>query len=122
MKAILQVCALMSVALLCLCYVADEQTRADSEMPNAVQGAREASVLYAKNCANCHGKDGRAKTLKAKFNHARDLTDSAWQANTSEERIFNSIANGRGKMPAYGKKFSDKEIESLVSYVRRLKK
>lgn len=85
--------------------------------------ARSAAALYSKNCASCHGRDGRAKTLKAKFNHARNLTDSAWQNDVSDERIFNSIMNGKGKkMPAYGKKFSDQEIESLVSYVRALKK
>jgi len=30
--------------------------------------------------------------------------------------------NGKGKMPAYGKKFSEPEIDSLVAYVRGLKK
>lgn len=82
--------------------------------------ARTAAELYAKRCASCHGKDGRAKTFKAKFNHARNLADSEWQANVSDERIFNSIMNGKGKMPAHGKKLSEQEIDSLVSYVRDL--
>jgi mono/diheme cytochrome c family protein len=30
--------------------------------------------------------------------------------------------NGKGKMPAYGKKFSEQEINALVTYVRALKK
>ena len=84
--------------------------------------ARTSTELYAKNCASCHGRDGRAKTLKARLNHARNLTDETWQANVSDERIFNSIMNGKGKMPAYGKKMSEQEIDSLVAYVRRLKK
>jgi cytochrome c oxidase cbb3-type subunit 3 len=85
--------------------------------------ARSASELYAKNCASCHGKDGRAKTFKAKFNHARDLTDRAWHDSVSDERLFNSIMNGKGKsMPAYGKKFSEQEIELLVAFVRGLMK
>ena len=75
-----------------------------------------------KRCASCHGKDGRAKTFKAKFNDARDLTNSQWQADVSDERIYNAITNGRGKMPAFGKKLSDAQVESLVSYVRSLKK
>jgi mono/diheme cytochrome c family protein len=83
---------------------------------------RSAAELYAKNCAACHGRDGRAKTLKARLNHARNLTDEAWQGNVSDERIFNSIMNGKGKMPAYAKKMSEPEIDSLVVYVRRLKK
>jgi hypothetical protein len=37
-----------------------------------------AAELYARHYASCHGKDGRAKTFKAKFNQARNLTDPAW--------------------------------------------
>jgi mono/diheme cytochrome c family protein len=84
--------------------------------------ARTAAELYAKTCASCHGKDGRAKTFKAKLNHARNLSDPEWQSRVSDERIFNSIMNGKGKMPAYGKKFSEQEINALVTYVRALKK
>jgi len=82
---------------------------------------RSAAELYGKNCASCHGKDGRAKTFKAKLNHARNLADAEWQGRVSDERIFNSITNGKGKMPAYGKKFSEQEINALVAYVRSLK-
>ncbi|HJR07554.1 MAG TPA: c-type cytochrome [Pyrinomonadaceae bacterium] len=86
------------------------------------RAGRDARELFEGKCATCHGKDGRAKTFKAKFNKARDLTDAAWQASVSDERIYNSIANGRGKMPAFAKKFSREEIETLASYVRSLKK
>ena len=91
---------------------------------NKTAGAqRDARTMFEGKCATCHGKDGRAKTFKAKFNKARDLTDAAWQAEVSDERIYNSIANGRGKkMPAFAKKFSREEIETLASYVRSLKK
>ena len=77
---------------------------------------------YAKQCASCHGKDGRAKTIKGKLKHARDLTDREWQERVSDERIFNSIMNGKEKMPAYGKKLSQEQIEALVTYVRAFKK
>ncbi len=83
---------------------------------------RSAALLYSRNCSSCHGKDGQSKTFKAKFNHARNLTDPDWQGSVSDERIFNSIANGRGKMPPLHKKMSDAEIDSLVLYVRGLKK
>jgi mono/diheme cytochrome c family protein len=84
--------------------------------------ARTAAELYSRNCASCHGRDGQAKTLKAKLNHARNLADPEWQARVGDERIFNSIMNGKGKMPAYSKKLSAQEIDSLVSYVRSLRK
>ena len=93
-----------------------------SPLPSGSQKDPDANSLFAKNCATCHGKDGKAKTFKAKLNGARNLTDSAWQANVSDERLFNSITNGRGHMPAWGKKLSEAEINSLVVYVRQLKK
>lgn len=83
---------------------------------------RSADELYTKYCASCHGRDGRAKTFKGKLKHARKLADSEWQGNVSDERIFNSIMNGKGNMPAYEKKLSEQEIDSLVAYVRGLNK
>jgi cytochrome c oxidase cbb3-type subunit 3 len=82
----------------------------------------EANSLFAKHCATCHGKDGQAKTFKAKLNHARNLADPEWQTSVTDERLFNSITNGRGHMPAWGKKLTEAEINSLVAYVRQLKK
>ena len=84
--------------------------------------AVNAEQLYAKQCASCHGKDGRAKTIKGKLKHARNLSDAEWQEKVSDERIFNSITNGKEKMPAYGKKLSQEQIEALVTYVRAFKK
>jgi mono/diheme cytochrome c family protein len=81
------------------------------------------AVTYAKNCATCHGKDGRARTFKSKHHvHARDLTDARWQEEATDERIYNSIANGKGKMPAFKRKLTNEQIESLVAYVRGLKR
>ena len=84
--------------------------------------AVNSAQLYAKQCASCHGKDGRAKTIKGKLKHARNLTDGEWQQRVSDERIFNSIMNGKEKMPAYGKKLSQEQIEALATYVRAFKK
>ena len=84
--------------------------------------AFDASSVYNNKCASCHGKDGRAKSLHAKHEHARDLTSGEWQDSVSDERIYNSISNGKGKMPAFKKKLSDSQIDELVNYVRRLRK
>ncbi len=83
-----------------------------------------ASQMYRRYCVSCHGSDGKAKTSKGKFSHARDLTDAQWQTDVSDERIFNSIMNGRnvrGNMPAFSDKLNEKEVNSLVSFVRGLK-
>ena len=88
----------------------------------SLQKDTNASALFVRNCASCHGKDGRAKTFKARFNHARDLTNPNWQAAISDEHIYNSILKGNGKMPAFAKKLSRPEIAALVTYVRMFKK
>jgi mono/diheme cytochrome c family protein len=69
--------------------------------------------------------DGRAQTRKGKYSHARNLTDSRWHDGVTDDRIFNSIMNGRnvrGTMPAFSKKFAEAEVNSLVKFVRRLRK
>lgn len=81
----------------------------------------DAGAIFSSECATCHGKDGKAKTFKAKLNHARNLTDATWQTEVTDERLYNSIHNGKGKMPAFGKKLSDPQINALVAYVRTLK-
>ena len=85
---------------------------------------RPASQTYRRYCVSCHGTDGKAKTSKGKYSHARDLTEAQWQADVSDERIFNSIMNGRnvrGNMPGFANKLKENEIDSLVSFVRGLK-
>jgi len=55
------------------------------------QNEADINVLFARNCSRCHGKDGRAKTLKGKLNHAQNLTSAKWQGSISDEHIFISI-------------------------------
>ena len=118
---------LITIVLLCGSIViigAAAVSRSAPVLVTAVNPAGTAAAIFAKDCATCHGKDGRAQTFKSKhFVHARDLTNAQWQDSASDERIFNSINNGKGKnMPAFGKKLSEEEINSLVNYVRGLKK
>ena len=77
---------------------------------------------YDAKCAKCHGKDGRGKTMRGRLAHARDLTIAQWQNDVTDERLFNSISNGRGKMPGFKKQLSEADIDALVSYVRGLKR
>ena len=83
--------------------------------------APDAASLFKSQCAQCHGRDGRAKTKRGRQTHTRDITNAEWQNDVSDERIFNSISRGKGKMPAFNK-LSDAQVDSLVSYVRRLRK
>jgi mono/diheme cytochrome c family protein len=82
----------------------------------------DAAASYNSKCAKCHGRDGRSKTARGRLTHSRDLTKSDWQDDVSDERIYNSISNGKGKMPPFKKSLTDAQINSLVSYVRSLKR
>ena len=85
---------------------------------------RSAPQLYRRYCVSCHGNDGKAKTSKGRFSHARDFSDSQWQTEVSDERLFNSVMNGRnvrGNMPAFADKLKEKEVNSLVGFVRKFK-
>ena len=92
-----------------------------SSANRAPAAAPDAAALFNSQCAKCHGRDGRAKTRQGRQMHTRDITGAEWQNDVSDERIFNSISRGKGKMPAF-KKLSDAQIDSLVSYVRQLRK
>ena len=82
----------------------------------------DARASYNAKCAKCHGRDGRGKTTQGRRTHARDMTDAGWQNDVTDERLFNSISNGRGKMPAFKKALNDNQIDELVNYVRRLRR
>ncbi|HYW72792.1 MAG TPA: cytochrome c [Pyrinomonadaceae bacterium] len=88
----------------------------------AVAGGGDARSNYNSKCASCHDRDGRAHSMHARHEKARDLTSGEWQDNVSDERIYNSISNGKGKMPGFKKKLSDAQIDELVNFVRRLRK
>ena len=89
-------------------------------MPGPMPG--DAKGTFDAQCAKCHGKDGRAHTMRGRLSHARDMTNASWQNEVTDERLFNSITKGKGKMPAYGKKLSEDQIDALVRYVRQFKR
>ena len=88
--------------------------------------AEEASVgrgaqLFQQFCTECHGRDGRAQVDV--ISDATDLTDpDAYYSGTTDQDIFNSIANGAGvAMPAWRSQLgSDEAIWDVVSFIRSL--
>jgi len=74
--------------------------------------------LYLNNCARCHGADGKSQTEIGKRLDATDLT----QISLSNKQVYHTIADGEDSMPAFKKKLSKKQINSIVLYVRALKR
>jgi mono/diheme cytochrome c family protein len=84
--------------------------------------AADTRSTFNARCASCHGRDGRGRTARGRRTHTRDLTEASWQNDVSDERLFNSIHNGRTRMPAFKKSLSESEIDALVTYVRQLRR
>jgi mono/diheme cytochrome c family protein len=72
------------------------------------------SDLFKQYCAKCHGEDGTGNTPKGKQLKARDFTDPEFQNAKSDGDLVKTVTNGGEDMPAFGKKLSKEEIESLV--------
>ena len=72
-------------------------------------------------CTACHGEDGSGQTPAGKAMKAADLRNEAIQKKSDAE-LTASIANGRGKMPAFKSSLSAQQIHDAVAYVRALAK
>ena len=89
--------------------------------------AADAKATYEKDCAKCHGADGKGQTKMGKKWGAKDYTDAKVQAELKDEAAFKAIKEGYkdkdGKevmKPSEG--LSDDEIKGLVAYMRKFKK
>jgi mono/diheme cytochrome c family protein len=91
-------------------------------VPNLRASPQDAgAALYKTKCAACHGADGKGETPMGKANKLRDL-GSADVQKQSDEDLIAIIANGKNKMPAYGKSLKPEQIRDLVAYTRTFAK
>ena len=88
--------------------------------------ASRADDLFRRNCARCHGADGRGDTPLGKTYNAPDFTDNAWWQKHSEvtgsKRLAGIVSRGKDGMPAFAKKLTRAEINLLVGYVSKFRK
>jgi cytochrome c oxidase cbb3-type subunit 3 len=78
------------------------------------------AVMYAQNCARCHGADGRGDPELKKTLPVRDFSDPVFLAKAQTDDLVRTIMAGKGQMPAFGANLSLPKIQSLSAYVRRL--
>jgi cytochrome c553 len=88
--------------------------------------AADAKETYEKDCAKCHGKDGKGKTKMGEKYNAKDYTDAKVQEELKDEAAIKAIKEGykdkEGKQvmkPTEG--LSDEDIKGLVAYMRKFK-
>lgn len=90
-----------------------------------VGNPEEGREIYARNCAACHGTDGKGHGVMTNVlpikpaNH----TDAEVMDRLDNKRLANIILYGEGKenyMPAWEGYLSKQEVDALVSYLRLL--
>jgi mono/diheme cytochrome c family protein len=90
-------------------------------LPGFVRAQNDAEKIYKTNCVLCHAPDGSGSSPSGKALKAQDLRSDAVQKKSDTE-LTASITNGKGKMPAFGKKLKPDDIAQLVAYIRALPK
>jgi len=78
-----------------------------------------ARSLYLNNCARCHGADGKSETELGRLNDAPDISGGKARKK-SIAKLTQLITQGKGSMPAFGKKMTKAQITNIVAYVRGL--
>ncbi len=89
--------------------------------------AADAKALYEKDCAKCHGADGKGDTKMGKRLGAKDYTDPKVQAEMKDAAAFKAIKEGvkdkDGKaLMKPAENLSDDDIKALVAFMRTFKK
>lgn len=83
---------------------------------------------YAKNCASCHGKDGKGMTTMGKKLGAKDYTDPKVVAEIKDDVALKNLKEGvkdkagkEIKKPFTGK-LSEDEMKALLEYIKTFAK
>jgi cytochrome c6 len=90
---------------------------------DAPGGAMDVPALWQKNCASCHGDDGKGQTKAGKSKKVKDLTSPEIRAKFDRDRMIKATKgglkseDGKEQMKPYGEKLSDAEIAALTDYV-----
>jgi mono/diheme cytochrome c family protein len=116
---------LLSIALVGGCSRAPEETNPEA----ADVASRAGEAIFQTRCFVCHGRQGKGDGPASAGLGAtvRDLTAPAWQDATSDQTIQSVIRNGAQAVGGNAamtpnRDLSDTEIQSLVRYIRGLRK
>ncbi|MFL5394340.1 MAG: c-type cytochrome [Myxococcales bacterium] len=95
--------------------------------PAPVPPQSEGKTLFVRaKCIKCHGEDGKGDTEKGQELKAPDFTSAAFQKETNDQEMTDTILNGSKNkmlmilMPPYKDKLTREEVQVLVRYVRSL--
>jgi cytochrome c6 len=89
--------------------------------------AADVKETWDKDCAKCHGADGKGDTKMGKKLEIKDFTDAKYQDSLKDEAMLKAIKEGvkqdeKTRMKGFGETLNDEEMKALVAYVRKFKK
>jgi mono/diheme cytochrome c family protein len=101
------------------------QAGADLKNPTELSASsiKQGEVLYhTADCALCHGKEGDGKTYYAKEVHmnVHDWRNAEYNKSFTDGQLYDVMAKGKDRMPAYGTRNTPNQIWLIVDYVRSL--
>ena len=87
------------------------------EEPQDASLVDEGAMVFADNCAACHGEDGTGDRMQG----APNLTDAIWLYGGDYATIHETVTNARfGVMPNWNARLSEAEIRAVATYVHGL--
>ena len=81
---------------------------------------RSAPGLYRSYCKRCHGAEGEGKPRALKLYPKSNLLISEMVLEGDRDAVRQRIADGEGPMPAFKRRLTPEELESLVDFTIRL--
>lgn len=83
--------------------------------------------LWKAKCSACHGSDGKAETDQGKIFEMGSMTNPAWQAERTDERMREAILNGFTRttkngatqvMPSFKSEVAPEQVDILIAFIR----
>jgi len=86
--------------------------------------AADGAEVYGKNCAKCHGEDGKGKTKMGEKLGCKDYSAEAVNVEEGVKAVKEGLKDKDGKtqMKAFGESLSDEEIKAAVEHMKSFKK
>ncbi|MFF2089156.1 c-type cytochrome [Paenibacillus sp. NPDC058174] len=105
-----KLCASLLIVVLSACGGHQPAVMNDEVLnQNGITNGDTAETLYKNQCLSCHGADLEGTRSGSNLQHIGSTM--------SEEQITAIITNGKGGMPAFGRRLSESEIQSLAKWL-----